>query len=420
MSGWFAPPTESKSIHARNVLMRVQFAACGVGLGHVGRCLPIAQGLRKNDNTQVFFSTYHDAVNYVRQEGFSTFEIPAMSFKVKPDGAVDFRRTALSPGPFVAPFNFLKQVRREIQIMGILKPNVVVSDSRASAIIAAAMLSIPNLCILNQFQVIIPRKTHYLRLARFADAATLAVIGKIWTAGAQVMIPDFPQPYTISWENLHIPRMYERKTRLIGPILPVQSNALPTKEKLRKRLGLQEGKPLIFAPISGPLKERAYFAKILRKILASLSDKYQVVMSLGYPESNGSFSRDGDFRVFKWIPNRFEYLKASDVVISRAGHGTMLQTICYGKPAILVPTPSHTEQINNARRGVALGVAKIVEQDKLNKGALLRAIRETMENERFLERVQEIQKDVCKWDGLEIAIGAIIDVAEGGKEFVSA
>ncbi|MCW3980893.1 MAG: hypothetical protein NWF11_05405, partial [Candidatus Bathyarchaeota archaeon] len=268
--------------------------------------------------------------------------------------------------------------------------------------------------------VIIPRKTHYLRLARFADAATLAVIGKIWTAGAQVMIPDFPQPYTISWENLHIPRMYKRKTRLIGPILPVQSNALPTKEKLRKRLGLQEGKPLIFAPISGPLKERAYFAKILRKILASLSDKYQVVMSLGYPESNGSFSRDGDFRVFKWIPNRFEYLKASDIVISRAGHGTMLQTICYGKPAILVPTPSHTEQINNARRGVALGVAKIVEQDKLNKGALLRAIRETMENERFLERVQEIQKDVCKWDGLEIAIGAINDVAEGGKEFVSA
>jgi UDP-N-acetylglucosamine--N-acetylmuramyl-(pentapeptide) pyrophosphoryl-undecaprenol N-acetylglucosamine transferase len=400
--------------------MRVQFAACGVGLGHVGRCLPLARGLKKNRDTQVFFSTYQDAVNFVRQEGFSTFEIPSMSVKAKPDGTVDFRRTALSPGPFIAPINFLKQVRREIQVMETLKPNVVVSDSRASAIIAAAMLSIPSLCILNQFQVIIPRRTHYLRLAKFADAATLAVIGKIWTSTAAVIIPDFPQPYTISWENLNIPRTYQRKTRLIGPILPVQSDSLPTKEKLRKKLGLQGGKPLIFAPISGPLKERAYFVKILREILASLSDEYQVVMSLGYPESNGSFTRHGDFWVSKWIPNRFEYLKASDLVISRAGHGTILQTICYGKPAILVPTPSHTEQINNTRRGVALGVAKALEQDKLNKGALLTAIRETMMNERFLERVQEVQKEVSMWNGLETAIDIITDVAGGGEEFVSA
>jgi uncharacterized protein (TIGR00661 family) len=194
--------------------MRIQFAVCGVGLGHAGRCIPIAKGLQSRyDNMQIFFSTYRDAVNYVRKEGYPTYEVKAMGFRVKTDGTVDFRRTALNPGPFRAPVSFLKQVEREIQIMMTLKPDVVVSDSRASAIVAARILSTPILCILNQFQVIIPRKTHLLRLAKFADAATLAIIGKIWTSGIEVMIPDFPSPFTISTDNLRIPSSYQKKTK---------------------------------------------------------------------------------------------------------------------------------------------------------------------------------------------------------------
>ena len=216
--------------------MRVQFAPSGVGLGHAGRCIPIARGLQKrNRNTEVFFSTYLDAVSYIRQEGFPTVEVPPMDFQVKPDGTVDFRRTAMNPGPFVAPFNFLEQVGKEIEVMGTFEPDVVVSDSRASPIVAARMMGIPTICILNQFQVIIPRRTHYLRLAKFADAMTLAIIGKIWTTGVKVMIPDFPPPYTISTDNLLVPKAYRKKIKLIGPILPVHPDALLTKKELRKK-----------------------------------------------------------------------------------------------------------------------------------------------------------------------------------------
>jgi len=401
--------------------MRVQFAPSGVGLGHAGRCIPIARGLQKrNGDTKIFFSTYLDAVNYVRQEGFLTVEIPPMDFKVKPDGTVDFRRTAMNPGPFVAPFNFLEQVGKEIEIMGAFKPDVVVSDSRASPIVAARMLGIPTICILNQFQVIIPRKTHYLRLAKFADIITLAIIGKIWTTGVKVMIPDFPSPYTISTDNLRIPKAYRKKIKLIGPILPVRPDALPSKKELRKKLGLHDEKPIIFAPISGPLKERTYLISILQRIFTSLPDEYQIVMSLGYPRSNATPVQYGNFTVFRWIPNRFEYLKACDLVISRAGHGTLLQTICYGKPTILIPTPSHTEQFNNARKGVELGVALIIEQEHLNKETLLSATREIMKDGVFAERAMEIQEEVSGADGLETAIETTLEVAEGGKNHVSA
>jgi UDP-N-acetylglucosamine--N-acetylmuramyl-(pentapeptide) pyrophosphoryl-undecaprenol N-acetylglucosamine transferase len=401
--------------------MRVQFAPSGVGLGHAGRCIPIARGLQKrNINTEVFFSTYLDAVSYVRQEGFPTVEIPPMDFKVKPDGTVDFRRTAMSPGPFAASFNFLEQVGKEIEVMGTFEPDVVVSDSRASPIVAARMLGIPTICILNQFQVIIPRKTHLLRLAKFADAITLALIGKIWTTGAKVMIPDFPPPYTISTGNLRTPKAYRKKIKLIGPILPIRPDGLPTREELRKKLGLQDEKPVIFAPISGPLKERAYLISILQRIFTSFPDDYQIVMSLGYPKSQAAPVQNGNFAVFRWIANRFEYLKACDIVICRAGHGTLLQTICYGKPAILIPTPSHTEQLNNARKGVALGVALMIEQENLSRETLLSKIKEIMKDGKFAEKSVEIQKEVSLADGLETAIETTLEVVEGGKACVSA
>ncbi len=401
--------------------MRIQFSPCGVGLGHAGRCIPIARGLQmRNGETEILFSTYREAVTYVRQEGFPTVEVPAMDFQAKPDGTVDFRRTAMNPGPFVAPFNFLEQVAKEIEVIGTFEPDVVVSDSRASPIVAARMRGIPAICILNQFQVIIPRKTHYLRLAKFADAMTLAIIGKIWTAGVKVLIPDFPPPNTISEDNLRIPKTYRKKVLLIGPILPVRIDSLPSKRVLRRKIGLSNGKPVIFAPISGPLKERTYLINILRKVFASFPDDYQIIMSLGNPRTRRTLVRKGNPTIFNWIPNRFEYMKACDFVVSRAGHGTMLQTICYGKPAILIPTPNHTEQNNNAKKGIELGVASMVEQEKLSLETLLSTANDIMRNERFTERAVEVKKEVSTFDGLETAIETTLEVAEGGASNVLA
>jgi len=81
-------------------------------------------------------------------------EVPPIGFMVKPDGTVDFKQTAVNSGPFFASFTLLKQVDAEIQIMQAFEPEVVVSDSRISPLIAAKLLRIPEVCIFNQFQII--------------------------------------------------------------------------------------------------------------------------------------------------------------------------------------------------------------------------------------------------------------------------
>jgi UDP-N-acetylglucosamine--N-acetylmuramyl-(pentapeptide) pyrophosphoryl-undecaprenol N-acetylglucosamine transferase len=390
--------------------MRVLFCPSGVGLGHVGRCIPVARRLER-DGTEILFSTYSEGVRYVQHEGFPVVEAPSIGVAVKPDGTIDFRQTTVNPGPFMAVFTSWRQVDAETKFMKAFEPDVVVSDSRASSLIAARMLGIPRICILNQFQVIIPRHTRFLSLARFADAVTLTVIGYIWTSAIEALVPDFPPPYTISTKNLNIPKAYQKKIHFIGPILPVRPKDLPDKKEIRKKLGLEEDKALIFAPISGPEKERAYFTGIIRRILSEFPDDIQIVMSLGYPESSVEPIKDGSLIVHGWVPNRFEYLKACDAVVSRVGHGTVSQAVCYGKPLILVPTPSHTEQLNNAKKAIELGVAKIIQQKDLNKDILLKTVRTVLENSEVQERTEELRKEAMKWDGLETAAKIISNAA---------
>ena len=356
--------------------MRVYFAPCGIGLGHVGRCIPIA---RKLKNAEMMFSTYREGVNYVKQEGFPLIKAPPIGFQVKPDGSVDFRQTVVNPGPFFASFTLLKQVNSEVKTIQHFKPDVIVSDSRISPLVAGRMLGIPRICILNEFQLITPRRSHYLRLARLADSIALAIVGKMWTSGNTVLIPDFPQPYTICEGNLNIPKSFRKNVTLIGPILPKRPDELLTKEELRRKLKLPLDKPVIFAPISGPTLEKAFVTGILRRILLEFPEEYEIVVSYGYPSADSKPIRHGNVTIYKWLPSRFEYLKACDLVIARAGHGTITQCMCYGKPVILVPTPNHTEQLTNARQAKKLGVAQIVLQEYLTK-------------ERLLEKVQ----NVCK------------------------
>jgi UDP-N-acetylglucosamine--N-acetylmuramyl-(pentapeptide) pyrophosphoryl-undecaprenol N-acetylglucosamine transferase len=390
--------------------MRVYFAPCGIGLGHVGRNVPIARKLQER-NAEIMFSTYREGTSFIQKEKLPLFKAPPIGFQVKPDGTIDFRQTAVNTGPFLVYFTVLKQVTAEIKAMTEFKPDIIVSDSRISPLLAARFLRIPRICILNQFQVIIPRKKRFLRLAKLADFGTLTLVGKMWTSGNTVLIPDFPPPYTISIGNLNIPDSYRKNVRLIGPILPEKPDALPSKKELREKLGLPQEKPVIFAPISGPLRERAFLTSVLKRTLTEFPEDYEVVMSLGLPDANDKPVHYGNVTIFGWLPNRFEYLKACDVAIGRAGHGTITQCMCYGKPAILIPTPSHTEQLSNAKQAATIGVAKVIQQEKFSREKLLEKVKQILDSH-MPEKLEQVQKEVMQYDGLEAATNVVFEIVK--------
>ena len=131
-------------------------------------------------------------------------------------------------------------------------------------------------------------------------------------------------------------------------------------------------------------------------------------MSLGYPKSSTKPINRKNMIVHRWISNRFEYLKTCDLVISRSGHGTLSQSIYYGKPTILIPTPSHTEQFNNAKKAVDMGIAELILQKDLKKDILLEIVKKLLKDD-YKERSKNLQKQILQWNGLETAVKIILD-----------
>ena len=390
--------------------MKVYFAPCGIGLGHVGRCLPVAEALERI-GVDTVFSTYGQGVAYLKEREAHTESAPPIGFSVRHDGTVDFRWSLVSPGPRLLPI-VLNQLAKEIRIIEKHEPDVVVADSRVTPIIAARLLRIPSIVILNQYSIIIPRRRRFLNLARIADGFNLTVIGRLWSLADHVLVTDFPEPYTLSAANLRVPSSRLGNLRLVGPVIPVKPENLEERDRLRKEFGVGDDRKIIFAAISGPVGEKKHLIEILMRILPKLPERYAVFMSTGTPGASSKPVRKGNLTVFPWLEERFELMKASDIIISRAGHNTLSQAMYFGKPAIVIPTPSHTEQFGNALRASSIGFAEILKQEDLNYRSLLEGIERLSHSEALLQRTEEIQLKVAGIDAVNSILKMICNSAE--------
>ena len=362
--------------------MRVYVAPCGIGLGHITRCEPIADAL-VSQGAEVVYSTYSDGLDYARRRGLPTLPTVPIGFKAKEDGTVDFKMTAATSGFSLGVRRFLKQLTAEIRNIKRFKPDVVLSDSRVSSLIAGKLMGVPVALILNQFRVEIVKKPSAKKISPVERLFFLIVnifwlffrtfLGGVWARSDLMLIPDFPAPYTISASNLAIPKRYKKKVKLIGPIVSDEPRERPSGGALNGSLFFASRKPLIYAAISGPKTERTVLADLLLESLRRFPSEYEVVASRGEPNGSSAPVRDGNLTVYDWVEDQYELMKVSDVVVSRAGHGTIMKAIMLGKPMILIPIPDHTEQYGNAKRASKLGLAEIVPQREITAERLLDA-----------------------------------------------
>jgi UDP:flavonoid glycosyltransferase YjiC (YdhE family) len=386
---------------------RVYFTPNGIGLGHVSRNIPIALELRRS-GAEILFSTYLEGVDYSKRQGFRVVTAPPISMANDSSGSIDLRMSSVRQGVKAFP-TFLRQVNEEISHIKAFKPDVVVSDSRLSSIFAASMLDVPVILILNQFTPLIPRQRDMFMLAKAADGVIMTLIGRGWGYADKILIPDFQAPYTLSIDCLRIPGPYQKKVELIGAILPKMPGEAKDKYEVRAELGIRPNQKLIYAGISGPRAERLPLLRILAPIFGSFPEEYKVIMSMGNPNGTSNPVVKGSLIEINWVKDRFDLLKACDLVISRGGHETMMQSICYGKPSIIIPVPKHPEQYGNARRAQELGVAHAIHQRNIEREVLLLLVEEMLSDDSFHKRLSDLNRKGIG-GGVENSISAIAKV----------
>lgn len=386
---------------------RVYFTPNGIGLGHASRSVPIANELRRR-GAEVLFSTYLEGIDYTRKAGFRVLPVPPISMSNDSSGSIDLKLSSINQGVKAFP-TFMKQVNTELRYMKAFKPNAVVSDSRLSSIFAAKLLGVPVLLILNQFTPLLPVQKDMFMLSKVADGVIMTLIGRGWGYADKILIPDFPAPNTLSIDCLRIPGPYRRKVELVGAILPKRPDEARRRDEVRAEYGVTDDQRLIYAGISGPRAERMPLLKLLTPVFESFPDDYRVVMSMGNPSGGSKPVRRGSLIEVSWVKDRFDLLNACDLVVSRGGHETMMQSICYGKPSIIIPVPKHPEQYGNARRAQELGLAYAVHQRNIDGDGLLLLVEEMLGDDSFKGRLARLDPGRLG-DGVGRSLGALADI----------
>lgn len=78
-----------------------------------------------------------------------------------------------------------------------------------------------------------------------------------------------------------------------------------------------------------------------------------------------------------------DVIAAADVVVSRAGAGSLYEWIALGKPHVLIPLPveaSRGDQVENARYAESHGISHVLPQDELDPDTLMAAIEHVRAN----------------------------------------
>ena len=385
---------------------RIYFGACGMGLGHISRSIPIAQEVTKRGG-KVLFSTYLEGIHYAQKYFMPVVAAPELSVDVDITGSIDIKATTLASG-VDSVLKFLDQVRFEIQTMQAFDPHLVFSDTRLSTIYAARLLKIPVVLLLNQFLPRVPRERDTL-FFQLLDGFILTTLGRSWALSNIILIPDFPEPYTVSLDSLRIPRRIGARVKLLGSILQQPPGNNSRIENIRETLNVEKEQKLIYAGISGPRAERIPLINILIPILSRFPDRYKVIMSMGIPNGGTRFIQRGNLTIVPWIENRFDYLEACDAVISRGGHETLMQSISYGKPTVIIPVPKHPEQHGNARRAIELNVARALHQRDLSLNNLVLKLDEMLESKETQKILNKIIEKEHLGDGLNRAFETILE-----------
>ncbi len=87
--------------------------------------------------------------------------------------------------------------------------------------------------------------------------------------------------------------------------------------------------------------------------------------------------------ILEYVGDIWHYLAAADVVVSRAGAGSLFDTAAVGRPAILVPFPYATggHQLHNARYFTQRGAAELLLDSEVSAEALRGRIEELLDDD---------------------------------------
>ncbi len=386
--------------------MKVYIGVYGVGLGHASRMLLLADRLK--DECVLEFSSFGDAAVYIRNNGFKCNAVPEVEFGWHPSIGFNVKRSIMNIP--INVFNFSKQLMLELSNMKRFKPDVVVSDTRLSTLLAARMLGIRCIVVLNQLKLLLSPRLREFTVVRLFEDMLAEILAVLWREGDSIIAPDLPPPYTISEQNLWCIKGINGVLEYSGFIIPKKKFDKFSIERIRSILelsnnGNNDAKPIIFIHISGPKQTKLY---IVRRLVESIGDMVNVIVSEGRPDGSIVPKKIRNGWYFEWCPFKDEVFALSNVIVMRAGHSTIAQAINQGKPMVCIPIENHSEQLGNAMKVAKLGIGVMLREKSLDVKQINDAIDSILNDSKYKMNMKNVKGIADRSDGIEYIAKSIL------------
>lgn len=166
---------------------------------------------------------------------------------------------------------------------------------------------------------------------------------------------------------------------------PIKRSVLSaTRGEARRSLGIEFNKSVVL--VFGGGSGSAALNAALRKNLKQLAEKYVILHVCG--KGNVVQSNIKNYRQFEFVSDMGAMYACADLVISRAGAGTVFEILALKKPSILIPLEGQTrgDQLENAEYFRKRALVHVLRQNELEKLPAL--IESTLSDETLKERLE--------------------------------
>lgn len=355
---------KSKKLNLKN---KIYFSISSEGYGHSSRAAAI---IREFNSDEVLVGTYSYAIERIRKLGYPAVELEQELKLIGEKGAFDLGKTIIKNHSWALTFNLL--VKQEMEIIRESGASCVVADGRLVPVMAADKLGIPCIVLTNQ-------SAFYPFFAK--DSALIRVFGKsfdwimkTWLSSAEeILIPDFPPPYTICLPNLSHNHKVMKRTRFTGPLVRWDRNEIEPIEHTTKA----DGRPYVVVTLGGHSYRKPLLDSVIEtaKLLPNVDfDVFTSFEVKNLPEN---------VKIIGVVPSIASYLKTADLIITQAGHSTAMELLTLGKPSIIVPDYKQIEQENNAQRMSDFEVSKVITYNELTVEILKKCVLYMLNEDKF-------------------------------------
>lgn len=209
---------------------------------------------------------------------------------------------------------------------------------------------------------------------------------------------------------------YFPKDKVVLTGNPCSEKALNMKKANKEDYGLSKDKKLVLI-VMGSLGSKTVNDKIVSFLDAFRNKDYEVMFVTGnsYYEKVKNLKVPNNVKVVPFVYELPSLMKATDLMITRAGASTMSEILVLGVPSIFIPSPyvTNNHQYKNAMDLVDKNAALILEEKDLTKVNLINLIDKTLSNKNEYNNIKNNLKELGIKDSgariYELLKGMIMD-----------